>query len=152
MPMNTDLTHTFENCLRKQTAVKKLFDECITPEEKYQKIIELGRNLPPYPSLDKTPQHLVKGCQSLMYLRSYLKDSKVHFDVYSEALISAGLAALLLSVYQEEFPEVILKCPPLFLEEIGLYSALSPSRSNGLSSLFLSMKQEALKALTKNIN
>lgn len=148
--MNIDLTRTFESCLHKQALAEKLFEACITPDEKYQKIIELGRNLPPYPLLDKTPEHLVKGCQSMMYLRSYLKDAKVCFEVSSEALISAGLAALLLFVYQEEFPEVILKCPPLFLEQIGLHSALSPSRSNGLSSLFLSMKQEALKALIKS--
>ncbi|VHO03363.1 SufE family protein [Candidatus Rhabdochlamydia sp. T3358] len=147
--MNLDLTHTFESCLRKQTLAKKIFESCITPEEKYQKIIELGKHLPSYPSINKTPEHLVKGCQSTMYLCSYLKETKMYFEVYSEALISAGLAALLLSVYQEEFPEVILKCPPLFLEELGLYTALSPSRSNGLSSLFLRMKQEALKALTK---
>lgn len=150
--MNRDLIHTFESCLHKQALSKKNFESCATPEEKYQKIIELGKNLPPYPSLDKTPEHQVKGCQSIMYLRSYLKESRMHFEVHSEALISTGLAALLLSVYQGEFPEVILKCPPLFLEEIGLYTALSPSRSNGLSSLFLRMKQEALKALTKNIN
>ena len=150
--MNIDLTHTFESCLYKQSLAKKLFAACIAPEEKYQKIIELGRNLSPYPSIDKTPEHLVKGCQSTMYLRSYLKEAKIYFEAYSEALISAGLAALLLSVYQEESPEVILKCPPLFLEELGLHTALSPSRSNGLSSLFLRMKQEALKALTENIN
>ncbi|QZA58573.1 SufE family protein [Candidatus Rhabdochlamydia porcellionis] len=150
--MNIDLTHTFESCLCKQSLIKKIFDSYITPEEKYQKIIELGKTLPPYPSLDKTPEYLVKGCQSTMYLRSYLKDAKMYFEAYSEALISSGLAALLLSVYQGEFPEVILKCPPLFLEEIGLYAALSPSRSNGLSSLFLRMKQESLKALTKNAN
>ncbi|KAG6559716.1 Sulfur acceptor protein CsdE [Candidatus Rhabdochlamydia oedothoracis] len=150
--MNIDLTHTFESCLRKQILIKKTFESCIVPEEIYQKIIELGKNLPPYPFLDKTPEYLVKGCQSTMYLRSYLKETKMHFEVYSEALISAGLAALLLSVYQGEIPEVILKCPPLFLEEIGLYTALSPSRSSGLSNLFLHMKQESLKALTKNVN
>lgn len=150
--MNRDLTHTFESCLHKQTLAKKIFESCATSEKKYQKIIELGKNLPPYPSSDKTPEYLVKGCQSTMYLRPYLKETKMYFEVHSEALISAGLAALLLSVYQGEFPEVILKCPPLFLEEIGLYAALSPSRSSGLSSLFLRMKQEALKALTKSIN
>ena len=147
--MNLDLTHTFESCLHKQTLAKKIFDSCTTPEEKYQKIIELGKRLAPYPSINKTPEYLVKGCQSTMYLYSYLKEAKMHFKIYSEALISAGLAALLLSVYQEESPEVILKCPPLFLEEIGLHAALSPSRSNGLLSLFLRMKQEALKCLTK---
>ncbi|MDR2539846.1 MAG: SufE family protein [Chlamydiales bacterium] len=145
--MNIDLTYTFESCLRKQTLVKKLFESCITPEEKYQKIIELGKNLPPFPSLGRTSENLVKGCQSTMYLLSCLKERKMYFEVCSEALISAGLAALLLSIYQGEPPEVILKCPPLFLEELGLYAALSPSRSNGLSSLFLRMKQEALKAL-----
>lgn len=150
--MNLDLSHTFESCLHKQTLAKKIFESCITPEEKYRKIIELGKHLPPYPFINKTSEHLVKGCQSTMYLCSHLKETKMYFEVSSEALISAGLAALLLSVYQEEFPEVILKCPPLFLEEIGLYMALSPSRSNGLSSLFLRMKQEALKALTKKIN
>ncbi|MGB7128655.1 MAG: SufE family protein [Candidatus Rhabdochlamydia sp.] len=147
--MSIDLTHTFESCLRKQILTKKIFEACITPEEKYQKIIELGKNLPPYPSMNKTPEYLVKGCQSTMYLLSYFQETKMYFEVYSEALISAGLAALLLLVYQEESPEVILKCPPLFLEEIGLYTALSPSRSNGLSSLFLRMKQEALKSLTQ---
>lgn len=147
--MSTDLTHTFESCLHKQTLAKKIFEACATSEEKYQKIIELGKNLPPFPSLNKTPEHLVKGCQSTMYLRSYCQEAKMYFEIYSEALISAGLAALLLSVYQEEFPEVILKCPPLFLEELGLYAALSPSRSSGLSSLFLRMKQEALKVLIK---
>lgn len=147
--MSTDLTHTFESCLHKQTLAKKIFEACTTPEEKYQKIIELGKNLPPFLSINKTHEYLVKGCQSTTYLRSYLQEAKMYFEIYSEALISAGLAALLLSVYQEEFPEVIIKCPPLFLEEIGLYTALSPSRSNGLSSLFLRMKQEALNALIK---
>lgn len=145
--MNIDMTHSFESCLNKQNAVKNLFVSCVTSEEKYQKIIELGRTLPPYPSIDKTPEHQVKGCQSVTYLRSYIKDAKLRFEVHSEALISSGLAALLLFVYQDEPPEVILKCPPLFLEEIGLQAALSPSRSNGLSSVFLHMKQEALKAL-----
>lgn len=150
--MNIDQTYTFESCLRKQVTAENFFELCLTLEEKYQKIIELGKNLPPYPSLNKTAEYLVKGCQSTMYLRSYLKERKMYFEVYSEALISAGLAALLLSVYEGESPEVILKCPPLFLEKIGLYATLSPSRSNGLASLFLRMKQEALKALTKIVN
>lgn len=145
--MNTEITHSFESCLNKQTITKNLFRACITPEQKYQKIIELGRNLPPYPSINKTLENQVSGCQSVMYLCSCLKETKLHFAVYSEALISSGLAALLLFVYQDEPPEVILKCPPLFLEEIGLQEALSPSRANGLFSLFLHMKQEALKAL-----
>lgn len=80
-----------------------------------------------------------------MYLYANLEHGKVHYWAHSEALISAGLAALLIAVYDAEPPEVILQCPPLFLEELGIHQALSPSRANGLSSLFLKMKQEALQ-------
>lgn len=147
--MNTGINYSFESCLDKQKTMADLFKLCKTPEEKYQKIIELGKTLAPYPSIYKKSEYQVKGCQSIMYLYSSLKETKMHFEVYSEALISAGLAALLLSAYQEEPPEIILKCPPLFLEQINLHTALSPSRSNGLFSLLLHMKQEALKFLIK---
>jgi cysteine desulfuration protein SufE len=91
-----------------------------------------------------TKEHIVRGCQSTMYLYTYLENERVRYCAHSEALISAGLAALLLSVYDDEAPEVILQCPPLFLEELGVQNALSPGRANGLSSLFLKMKQDAL--------
>jgi cysteine desulfuration protein SufE len=137
----------FESCLEKQDKIVELFSSCPTPQLKYEKIIELGRNLTPYPIEFKTAEHLVKGCQSQMYLHASLVDGKMHFQVYSEALISAGLAALLLAVYQNEPPESLLSCPPRFLEELGIHESLSPGRSNGLSSLFLRMKQESLKFL-----
>ena len=89
----------------------------------------------------------VKGCQSTMYLYSQLIDGKVHFQSHTDALISAGLAALLLSVYNDESPHTILACPPRFLEEIGIGGILSPGRSNGLASLFQRMKQDALNFL-----
>jgi cysteine desulfuration protein SufE len=137
----------FASCLIKQHKVKLLFDGCTHPEQKYRKIIELGRRLAPYPAEFKTPEHLVKGCQSAMYLYSQLADGKVQFHAFSEALISAGLAALLLAVYHDESPDAILTCPPRFLEELGIQDTLSPGRSNGLASLFQRMKQEALNFL-----
>jgi len=137
----------FDSCQAKQQQVKLLFEGCSTPEKKYEKIIELGRQLDPYPIEFKTSDHIVKGCQSMMYLRAQLINGKIHFQAYSEALISAGLVALLLLVYSEEPPETILACPPRFLEELGIYSSLSPGRSNGLASLFQRMKKEALDFL-----
>lgn len=137
----------FQSCLSKQQKIKEVFAGCSTPQMKYEKIIELGRNLPPYPADLKTPGRLVKGCQSQMYLFTSFSEGKILFQSYSEALISAGLAALLLAVYNDEPPETILSCPPDFLEELGIHGSLSPSRSNGLSSLFLRMKQEALNFL-----
>ena len=143
----------FTSCLARQQKLKLLFAECKTPELKYEKIIALGRQLPPFPQELKLPGSLVKGCQSQMYLYSTLIDGKVHFQVHSEALISSGLAALLLAVYDDESPETVLGCPPLFLDELAIHGSLSPSRSNGLSSLFLRMKQDAVNFLiqaTKN--
>jgi cysteine desulfuration protein SufE len=135
------------SCQTKQKQVKLLFECCVTAEKKYEKIIELGKQLTPYPTEFKTSDYLVKGCQSMMYLYAQLIDGKVHFYAYSEALISAGLVALLLSVYNDEPPEAILTCPPRFLEELGIYSNLSPGRANGLDSLLQRMKKEAVNFL-----
>lgn len=137
-------------CLQKQQQLKTLFSGCLDDESKYQKIIELGRKGKPLDSLFKIPENLVKGCQSTVYLRSYLKEGKVFFETESDALISAGLAALLAMVYSEETPETILQCPPTFLEEIGIAGALTPHRANGLYSIHLRMKQEALAYYPRN--
>lgn len=141
-----------ESCQAKQQHVKLLFERCVTPEQKYEKIIELGRTLAPYPFAFKTSDYLVKGCQSVMYLHSQLINGKVHFQAYSEALISAGLVALLLLVYTDEPPEAILACSPRFLEELDIYHHLSPGRSNGLASLLQRMKKEALNFLIHSKN
>lgn len=140
----------FESCMQKQLNVKLLFKNSMQTQQKYEKIIELGRQLPAFPAKLKRAENLVKGCQSQLYLMGTLKEGKVHFQAYSEALISSGLAALLLLVYNDESPQTILSCPPLFLEELGVHASLSPSRSNGLSSLFLRMKQHALHFLTSS--
>lgn len=137
----------FDSCLAKQNQVKALFSTCRNEEEKYRKIIELGRSLPPLSAACKTPENIVKGCQSTMYLHSYYRNDKVRFEAESDALISSGLAALLVMVYSDEEPEVILKCPPSYLEELGISASLTPSRANGLYSMHLRMKQDALKLL-----
>jgi cysteine desulfuration protein SufE len=137
----------FQSCMAKQQKIKEIFAHCSTPQMKYEKIIDLGRSLPPFPTALKTADRLVKGCQSQMYLATSFEEGKVQFQAQTDALISAGLAALLLAAYSDEPPVAILSCPPDFLEELGIHGSLSPSRSNGLSSLFLRMKQEALNFL-----
>lgn len=141
----------YKSCLEKQNQVKDIFLSCSSEEAKYEKIIELGRKQKPLPSIHKTPENLVKGCQSQMYLHSaWSKDGKkILFETESDALISAGLASLLTRVYSDEEPEAILKCPPNYLEELGISASLTPNRANGLYSLHLRMKQEALKLLVE---
>lgn len=131
--------------LEKEKQIIDLFGQCQNEEAKYEKIIELGRKQPPLESSNKIPENIVKGCQSTMYLHSSLKEGLVYFQAESDALISAGLAALLIAVYAGESPESILKNPPDYLETLGIKASLTPNRANGLYSIHLRMKQDALK-------
>lgn len=135
----------FEKCLEKQEQVKTLFGACANEEEKYQKIIQLGKQLGHLSEAEKLPENIVKGCQSTVYLSSKLEKDQVIFKADSDALISAGLAAILIQVYSGETPEVILKCPPTYLDDLGIGASLTPSRANGLYSIHLRMKQDALR-------
>lgn len=137
----------FESCLEKQRQIKEIFLACPTEEAKYEKIIALGRQQTPLEPTYKVADNLVKGCQSQMYLHSYWSGDSIHFEAESDALISAGLAALLTNVYSGETPEAILKCPPTYLDELGIGASLTPSRASGLYSVHLRMKQDALKLL-----
>jgi len=143
------LTHLFmsETFKKKSDAVKKVFSSLGSPEERYQMLIDMGRKLPPFPPSLKTSENLVPGCQSLLYLSAHMMDGRMYFEAASDALISAGLTALLISAYDGEPPDLVLKSPPDFLREIGIFGTLSPSRSNGLSQIHLSMKKLALKFL-----
>lgn len=139
----------FDSCLEKQQQIKDIFLACASEDAKYEKIIELGQQQIPLSDIYKTNENLVKGCQSQMYLRSYWVGDKMMFDAESDALISAGLAVLLTKVYSGEPPEVVLKCPPTYLDELGIQASLSPNRANGLYSIHLRMKQDALKMLVE---
>jgi cysteine desulfuration protein SufE len=137
----------YERCLEKQKKLRDLFSNIQCSEDRYNKIIDLGKKQPFFPEIHKTNDKLVAGCQSKLYLYSFKGNGLVHFQTYSDALISAGLGMLLTEVYSGEYAEVILKCPPTFIDDLGIAASLSPNRSNGLYSLHLKMKQEALKFL-----
>lgn len=137
----------FDTCREKQQRILDLFAHCPTEQDKYAKIIELGKQQHPLDLRHKTAANIVKGCQSTVYLHTYADAGKVLFEAESEALISAGLAAILIAVYNGEPAEVILTCPPDYLDQLGIGASLTPSRANGLYSIHLRMKQEALKLL-----
>ncbi|PIS03252.1 MAG: SufE [Chlamydiae bacterium CG10_big_fil_rev_8_21_14_0_10_42_34] len=137
------MSETFQ---KKCAEIKNKF-AALSTEERYHLLMEMGRKLPPFPEDFKTPDRIVSGCQSVLYLNTSIIEGKLFFDAHTDALISAGLAALLISVYSGQSAESILKNPPSFITELGLDASLSPSRSNGLAQIHLRMKQEALKAL-----
>ncbi len=141
---------SFETCREKQQDVKALFSGLTSVESKYDKIIEIGRSQCHLNSKYKTDDYLVRGCQSRMYLVSYFVQGKVYFESEADAIISAGLSTLLIRVYSGEDPETILKCPPTYLEELSIPQTLTPGRANGLASIYLRMKQDALRYLVES--
>jgi len=138
------------NLKKKIEELKNKFSFASDSESKYLLIIDLGKKLPPLPSQFKKTEFKVEGCQSTTYLYSCYVDGKVHFKGESDALISSGLVALLIFIYDDQPPEVIINNPPLFLNELGIHSSLSPSRSNGLAQMYLRIKEDALRFLDKN--
>ena len=137
----------------KSQSLLKLFASLHDSQEIYQKIIALGQTLPPFPEHFKVEKNLVQGCQSEVYLVSELSaDGKIFFHIHSEALISSGLAALLLAIYSDEPVGLIVLCPPRFIEELGLSKSLSPRRSNGLASIYSRMKKEATELYIQKQN
>lgn len=113
-------------------------------EQRYKKLIELGKSLPDLSDEKKTEDFKVKGCQSQVWMHARMDDGRVFFEADSDALLVRGLVALLLKVYSGGTPEEILTVPPDFVREIGLESKLSPSRANGLFSMIKQMKYYAV--------
>ena len=113
--------------------------------EKYEHIIELGKELDPIAEADKIDDNLIKGCQSRVWLTASLNDEgKVIFSADSDAIITKGLVALMIRVLSDAKPMEIASADLHFLEAIGLNAHLSPTRSNGLLSMVKQMKMYGL--------
>jgi cysteine desulfuration protein SufE len=117
----------------------------------YQQIMQLGQQLPAFNPDWAIDSNRVSGCQSLMYVHTELKDDKLYFYAHSDALISKGLAALLIYTYEGQEADVFLKSQPLFLKELGILSSLSPTRANGVASLWVKMRQQAIALLSASV-
>lgn len=105
-------------------------------EDRYKKIISLGKALPALPEELKIEEAKVRGCQSQVWLHAKLNSkNEIEFQGDSDALLVRGLVALVLKVYSGSTPEEILTTPPDFLKAIGFEGNLSPSRANGLFSM-----------------
>ena len=111
--------------------------------DKYEYLIELGKGMPLIDEKDKTDEHLIRGCQSRVWLSCRKVDGRLHFAADSDAIITKGIISLLLKVYDGQKPEDILAADEHFLEEIGLKENLSPTRANGLVSMIRTIKDYA---------
>lgn len=113
-------------------------------DARYEYIIDLGNDLPKIADQYKTDDYRIKGCQSQVWLNAEYKEGKVYFTADSDAIITKGIIALLVRVFNEETPEEILKSDLSFINAIGLSQHLSPTRSNGLLSMIKQMKLYAM--------
>ncbi|MCK9167470.1 MAG: SufE family protein [Bacteroidales bacterium] len=124
-----------------------LFDEWM---DKYTYLIELGKTVPPIDEDKKKEENLIKGCQSRVWLDATLAEGKIHFTADSDAIITKGIAALLIRVFNHETPEAILEADLSFLDTLGLKEHLSPTRSNGLLSMVKQIKFYAMAFQAKS--
>ncbi len=112
--------------------------------DKYEYIIELGKNVPVIDEKAKTDENLIKGCQSRVWLSCNVEDGKLYFAADSDAIITKGIISLLIRVYNGQTPHDILCSDLSFIEAIGLQENLSPTRANGLVSMIKQIKMYAL--------
>lgn len=112
--------------------------------EKYEYIIQLGKELPLIDESHKQDQFIIKGCQSKVWLFPNLMDGKLYFTADSDAVITKGLVSLMVKVLSGHTPQEIVGANLYFIDKIGLTEHLSPTRANGLLSMVKQMKLYAV--------
>ena len=113
-------------------------------QDRYEHLIELGKDLPLIAPEHKTDDNLVRGCQSRVWLHAAPQNGHIHFTANSDAMITKGIVALLVRVFNDRTPQEILGASTEFIDQIGLRAHLSPNRANGLSAMVDQMKRYAL--------
>ncbi|MDR1758076.1 MAG: SufE family protein [Bacteroidales bacterium] len=117
--------------------------------DKYNYLIEIGKELPLMDPKYKIPQYLISGCQSRVWLYAELKNGNVYFTADSDAVITKGIICLLIRILSGHTPKEIIDTSLNCIEAIGLKEHLSPTRSNGLTSMIKQMKMYALAFQSK---
>ena len=128
-----------------QNEIVDEFSEVDDWMDRYGMIIDLGNSLPPIDEKYRTPEHLIEGCQSRVWINAELTpEGKVHYTADSDAIIVKGIISLLVKVLDNQTPDDILSADLHFIDEIGLSEHLSPTRSNGLLAMLKQMRLYAL--------
>ena len=118
-----------------------MFDDWM---QRYEYIIDLGKNLPLIQEAYKTDDNIIKGCQSKVWLKGVQNDDKIVFTADSDAILTKGIIAILIRSFSNQKAVDILEADMGFIDEIGLKEHLSPTRANGLVSMIKNIKMYAL--------
>lgn len=124
-----------------------IFDDWL---DKYNHIIELGKELPDIDENYKTEQFLISGCQSQVWLHASFDGERINFTAGSDAIITKGIIGLLIKVLSNRTPDEIINAKLEYIEKIGLKEHLSPTRSNGLASMIKQIKLYAMAFKSKS--
>jgi len=119
----------------------EIFDDWL---DRYEYLIELSNDLPPLDPKYKTPEYIIAGCQSRVWLMAEMQDDCLVFRAETDAIITKGIVSLLIRVFSGQKPEDIVQADLFFIDQIGLRQNLSPIRSNGLLAMIKQMKMYAL--------
>lgn len=114
--------------------------------DRYQHIIDLGRQLPEFPKRFQTDDHRVRGCQAQVWMHSDCRNGRLHLQATSDAAIVSGLIAVLLRAYSGFPAEEVLAAGHGFIDRIGFTQHLSPTRGNGLHAMVRAIRQHAVRA------
>ena len=120
--------------------------------ERYNYLIDLGKNLPMIDQAYRNDEYLIRGCQSRVWLNAELRDGIIHYTADSDAIITKGIAALMIRVFTGHPPAEILAADLGFIDAIGLKEHLSPTRSNGMVSMLNQMRYYAMAYQAKQQN
>ncbi|HON18863.1 MAG TPA: SufE family protein [Salinivirgaceae bacterium] len=112
--------------------------------DRYNYLIEYSKELAPMPDEHKIKQNQIEGCQSTVWVNAEYRDGKIYFQADSDAILTKGLIALIVKVYNGQSPDDILNTPPDFVSKIGLSEHLSPTRANGLNAMIKQIKLYAM--------
>ena len=118
-------------------------------EERYQYMIDLGKDLPLINDQYKTDSNIIRGCQSKVWVHAEMKDDKIEFTADSDAIITKGIIAILIRTFSNQHPKDILDANTAFIDKIGLKEHLSPTRANGLVSMVKQLKMYAIAYQTQ---
>ncbi len=123
-----------------------MFDDWM---QRYEYMIELGKSLPLIEEKYKTDNNIIKGCQSKVWVHAEMNDDKVEFTADSDAIITKGIIAILIRVFDGQHPSAIIDADTDFIDQIGLKEHLSPTRANGLVSMIKQLKMYAIAYQTQ---
>jgi len=136
--------------------IKEIQDEIVAEFEmfddwmqRYEYMIDLGKDLPLIDNQYKTDKNIIKGCQSKVWVHAELEDDQLNFTADSDAIITKGIIAILIRAFSGQHPSDIIKADTDFIDKIGLKEHLSPTRANGLVSMIKQLKMYAVAYQTQ---